>query len=372
MQVQDDPLTRLTGRLSLRRWLTVFANHLEAGAADFAGTPPSRRAPLPVRVVLTGGEVLLEIAKVDEARSSRFEDPATLAEAIRKESVRKVDLILDDGAALDLAFSLPEASFAELRQMIFHEIAYQSPFEAQEARWCWVAVRNGQGDEAGWHVHAAVALAERVEPVLEALRSAGIKVACVRRRPTGGLTWAAMPPWAGGEPAVHTQRSGVGRLGGVLAAAMRAPAAVALPVLATCAFFGFAAAKYVTLSLENMALTEETISARSALAAASRQTVLRRQIEDERFASALRMAALGNVAASLPDDTWISSFAIMNDQFEVAGSSPSAAATSEQLAQVPGLGAITFAAPIARNSRQQTERFRLAAPFASADAEAGQ
>lgn len=367
MQAPDDFSARLAGRLSLRRRLTAFANLVEAGALDFAGVPPSRRAPLPVRIVLTGEEPRLEIAEGEAVTSTRFELENDMAATLRKEGVRKVDLILDDGAALDLSFALPEASFAELRQMIFHEIAYQSPFEAEEARWCWTAERRGKGEDASWHVDAALALAERVEPVLAALRGAGIRIACVRRRSgsgSGARAWAALPSWAvGNSGGVKVESAARGTLSRGLSLATKTPLAVAVPVLATLAFFGLAGTKYASLAIEDIRLSEQTEKARAAIAVASRQAMLRRRLEQERHLSALRLAAVGNVAASLPDDTWLASFAIESDELEIAGFGPSAARTTEDLAEVPGLGALRFAAPIARNSRQQTERFRLAAPF---------
>ncbi|MEM8760574.1 MAG: PilN domain-containing protein [Pseudomonadota bacterium] len=374
METREDLFGWLMERLQPRRRLSVFANLVEAGALELLSTPPSRRAPSFVRIVLTGEEPLLELVDGSTVKQTGFDLEAGTARKIRAEGVRSVDLVFADGAVLDVAFTLPEASFAELRQMAFHEIAYQSPFEAHEARWCWTAKRVGSGGTAVWNVNAAIALAERLEPVLVALGDAGIKVNCVRRRSATGADWAALPRWAeelptSDRPSTAKRRPAVIRW---LSAAWQAPLTAAVPILATVGFFGLAGTTYAQLTLESMALSEQTERARAAIAVASRNAVMRRSFEEERLLSALRIAAIGNVAASLPDDTWLASLSIDKDQFEISGFGPSAARTSEDLAQVPGLGALRFAAPIARNSRQQTERFRLTASFGTAATESAE
>ncbi|MEM6677448.1 MAG: PilN domain-containing protein [Pseudomonadota bacterium] len=359
-----DTISRATGALRLRQRLTAFANLVEAGAHGLMVMPPSRRPVLPTRVVLGDGRPMLETRDGETTSRTAFTANDSVAQSLSENGIRRVDLVLADGVCLDLDFTLPEASLSDLKAMIEHEIAFQSPFEAGETLWCWSAERIESGAAASWRVRAALVLAERLRPALDALDEMGIRIGCLRRCGAGGeMLWAADAPWAdviGQGPGATHQRGGVF---GALSVLRRLPLTVTAPAMAVLAFFAIAAVRYVSLTIEDQALTAETDRARGALAAASRNALRHSQFEEERYLSALRMAAIGNAAGLLEDDTWLASLSIEDDSFEIAGFGPSAARASERLAEMPGLGALRFASPIARDPRTQMERFRLAGPF---------
>lgn len=348
----------LARRLRSRQRLTTFANMVEVGLASLPCPQPSARLPEPVRIVLgsDGAEVEVEDAGDGTIRRSPFLADPGVASAMAREGLRRVDLVLGEGSCLDIAFVLPEASIGELRKMIAHEIAFQSPVDPGRALSAWSALHVAEEGDARWHVSAAIALREGVAPVLDAVDAAGIRIVTVRRRLADGGGWAAAPEWAKGRAA--GARGPVRR---ALGTALRLPAVVAVPAALGLAFFAVAGLRYADLAVERASLARQVVEARGRIAEATRLALRQRALEEARDLSALRLATVGHIAAALPDDTWLDSLTVAREEVELSGTGPSAARTTEDLAKTPGLGALRFAAPIARDSRLGSERFRIAA-----------
>ncbi|MEO0822337.1 MAG: PilN domain-containing protein [Pseudomonadota bacterium] len=376
---QGDNLLERAARVARpRRRLMAFANMVEAGAMSVVETPPSRRRPEPVRIVFTGAETLLEVEEAGAVRATPFDPASGVAARIRAEGVRRVDLVLRDGACLDLAFALPEASLGDLRAMIDNEIVYQSPFELDEALWCWTARREGAGADVEWRISVALTLAGALDPVLAALQEAGIRITAVRRQNPGAEkdaapgngSWAAAPDWA----CAPDRAAAASPAAKAASAVRRLPAVALLPAAAVVAFLVVVGGRYATLAMESNALALEAGRAQTQIAVATQASMRSRALTEEQQLSALRLATIGRIAAALPDDTWLNALSVTGEGFEIAGFGPSAARTTEDLARIHGIGGLRFAAPIARNSRQRTERFRIAgtvgpaAPGAAASA----
>ncbi|MEM9147773.1 MAG: PilN domain-containing protein [Pseudomonadota bacterium] len=331
-----------------------FANLVETGARSINAAPPSLCAPETVRIVITeAGGAYLETTDQGERVQAPFAPDADAATRLRRSGVERVDLILEEGACLDMAFVLPEATLADMRAMIETEVAFQSPVSLSEALWCWTAERRRSGDEPEWHIEVALTLASRLVPLLDALRDAGVAIALVRRRRPDG-EWAARPDWLRGD---QPGKSRLERLG---QQAQTLPALVLVPIAASALFALVCVQQGLSVLVSQGAIADDARAARTTVAQALEQSSRRRALEDEGRLSSLRLATIPSVAAALPDDTWLDSLSIDGTEFELSGFGPSAARTTEDLAKVQGLNALRFAAPIARNSRQKTERFRIA------------
>lgn len=317
---------------------------------------PSTLAEEPLRIAVTDTAFFLEIAGPDGAERTLFDPDVNAVKQVRSAGGEQLDLILEDCGCLDLSFSLPEASVKDLRAMIETEVAFQSPVSLDKAHWCWSAVyREGAtGNEAAWHVEVAVCLAERLDPLIQAIHQGGLTVKSVRRRRSVAPDWVAHPEWA--QPKEASDRSVVGyasRLG-------KLPPMVLVPVAAVLLFVLVAAQQALTLVAEIHHVSGAASSARADLARALQDASRRQTLENESRLSSLRLVTIARTAAALPDDTWLEALSIDGNELELSGSGPSAARTTEDLAQIPSLNALRFAAPISRNSRQSTERFRIA------------
>ncbi len=337
---------------ALRGDLRHAANLVEAGLAGLVAEPASARAVAPVWVELRGDGPWLTVEDGSAGGEGRVgaplsDAPATLA-MLAAEGVDRVDLVLAGDAAFDLRVELPDAALGELSAMIENEILVESPFDAEQARWIWVADRAG----AGWSVAAAIALAERVDGAVAAIHGAGLRIGAVRRvGDRGGVGWAARPDWA--EPP--------GRPRGRLARALALPAWATGAIAASALFVLSAVLAMGVLFVQGSALSEEVAEGRALLAAASLRATNERRIASEEARSIVRLSLPGRIAAALPDDTWLDRVEIGEESVEVSGFSPSAAETVEQLARIEHFGAVRFAAPVARDNRRKIERFRLVA-----------
>lgn len=264
------------------------------------------------------------------------------------EGTGATDLVLTDGACLDLAFDLPDAPLPDLRAMIAQEIAHRSPFADGMFRSIWQATER---EEGGWCIDAALCLSEALDAAETVLADHGLELRHLRRR-GARLDYAA-------RPAASTPN-----------APRRVPAALAAPLVAAGIVILSVAALWGSVSWDHGALSEDAAAARARLSAQAAVAASARGVEQARMASAMRMSLPGLLAEALPDGVWLDQVAVEGDEVLIVGFGPSTTEVQRLLSDLPILTDVRPVSSITRDNAQALERFRIAATLATDPEEA--
>jgi general secretion pathway protein L len=277
-------------------------------------------------------------------RRRGVETPLGVAEAgnpvIRRLRTRPpgpIVLALPGNTLLEQATTLPLAAERDLGTVLHHEMDRLTPFRAEELFWTW---RLDRRDRVNGRLLLRLLLVPKrgLTPILAALDAAGLHPAAIEV--TDGSGFSEHLPLA----TQITQRGG--RRSARLAAAICA-AAAALAVLAPVLRQERAIAK-----------------ADSAVAALSPRVALvdglRRRIgisssgadlfAAERARAGNPLRAFAAVTAALPDDTYLTAFAMRDRKLTLAGRSAGAARLIASLSADPVLRNPAFDAPVTRVS----------------------
>ena len=270
---------------------------------------------------------------------------ADLARLLRRR--RAVPLLLrTDAALLQRDVTLPLAAEAHVARVLRYEMDRLTPFRSDDVFWDWARLRR---DPAQGVLHLRLWLLPRaaLAPVLDLL-------APLRQAPD--LLEAATPDGALRtirlrQPA-PARRAALRAVSGVCAAL--AVVAVALP--------------FVRQSVR-MAEVEHRIAALRAPVAEG--TKLRRRALSGGDVLAAEQAALGDAAAALvavtqalPDDTYLTEFALRRRRLRLGGQSAAAAALIPLLAADRHFGNPVFTAPVTRSDTGHADMFVIETEWA--------
>jgi hypothetical protein len=335
--------------LSFGTLLVRLKNVLRQGALDLARPGDLGRSRSAEAIEVTDQGMFLSLAGNDQRVPVT---PQVLASFADRTTQRPVDLIFRDNSCIDVAFSVPTAPLAELRQMIQSEVQFRSPFAEAVSLSFWTAREQAGGR---WQVLAAVVLKARVADLVAELRANGAAVGQVWRE-GASLHFAAQPEWASGpqpEP-------------GPLAILAGLPTTLKLTLAGSAILLASAAALTVSLALGAGRLSDAADTARATLSEDAQASASLRNLDLSLSRSADRLAMTGRLSGLLPDGFWLDQLAVEKDTVTLTGYGPSAAEVTRLLTSLPELSDITFASPVTRDNSQSLERYRISATLAGA------
>lgn len=327
-------------------------NILRQGALDLTRPRDAGQGRSVESIEITDQGVFLIVAGADLPVPI---SPQVLAALADRADPRPVDLIFRDNSCIDVAFSVPTAPLAELRQMIETEVQFHSPFSEAMSLNFWTA-REQKGGR--WQIQAAVLLKSRVAELLADLKANGIRVGQVWREGKS-VSFASEPIWASGprpEP-------------GPMAILAGLPATVTLTLAGSGVLLASAGALTLSLSLGAGRLSAEADAGRANLSAQAQASANVRSLDLSLARSADRLAMTGRLSGLLPDGFWLDQLAIDQDTVTVTGFGPSAAEVTRLLTTLPELEDITFASPVTRDNTQSLERYRISATLVGSTAQ---
>lgn len=243
--------------------------------------------------------------------------------------------------------ALPLAAESQLGRVLQYEMDRLTPFRAEDVIWDWIRLRR---DPALGRVHVRIWLVPRaaLQHVLAALARAGLPADLLEATAPDGTTRLLRL-----HPPAPSQRAALRRAGAVCA--VLAVAAMAVP--------------FLRQSLAATALDDRIAALRAPVAAVER---LRRQrdgggdiIAAERARLGDPLAALVAVTQRLPDDTYLTEFALRRRRLRLGGESRAAAALIPLLAAERTFRNPTFAAPVTRADTGHAELFAIQTDLAT-------
>ena len=262
---------------------------------------------------------------------------AALAEAIdRIRPGTKIVLRLPPGLMLEKHLQIPQAAQRDLMQVVRYELDRETPFTPDEVYW---AVAILAKDRSLGQITACLTLVVKAEidPILDALRRAGIDLAALvdkpegTRIPLGGKT---------GVRALFVDPTRIGRgplVGGLVA------------VLVMAAIIGPFLRQNIALSRAEAQITALQADADSALALRRQNGGVGSDAGDPQSAVGNPLLMLAAITDALPDDTYLSDFTLHHREISLMGQSRDAAALIQRLSDNSVVRDPGFSAPVTRD-----------------------
>ncbi len=247
-----------------------------------------------------------------------------------------VVVALPAAALLQQSATLPLAAERDLQAVLGHEMDRLTPFAAADLYWAW---RIENRDRAGGRLLLRLLLVPKlaVAAGLAALEAAGLRAAAIEV--PAGATIEHLPLRQPGTP----QRSGA--VAGWVCAAL-AVALVAVPVIRQEQ--ALSAAEGKVEALRPQVATVDALRRRLAANESGANLFI---AEAARVGSPLR--ALAALTTALPDDTYLTSFAMKDRKLSLSGRSAGAASLIAALSADPELRDPAFDAPVTRAGDRQ-------------------
>ena len=338
---------------SLRDFLSWWLQQL-ASLAPAAWRAPADREPDAV-LLRTGysAELPLEVATRERGRVATLGVGLTSAAAIASlagaQGGRAVCLRLPDGGVLERGASLPLLAERDAAQALAYEIDRLTPFTADEVFWSWTVASR---DRAQGRLRLRLAMVPRAgwASLIEALGRAGVAPDWIEGRDGAGMLHR-IP--------LGTRRSSGPRLNAMLGAACVLLALVAL---------------LLPLLLQSLALDRVEARIAALRPSVGRVEAVRREIaagstgsevilaERARLGSPLQ--ALATITDILPDDTYLSDFAMHQRKLTLNGQSAAATRLIGLLSSDPSLRDPSFVAPVTRSEGGGADLFSIRTEFA--------
>jgi general secretion pathway protein L len=277
-------------------------------------------------------------------RRNGFTEPVTLGAAARGRKDNPVIIRPPADAILVKRHIVPTASRSDLQQLLRHEIARITPFAAEALFWRWDG-RARPGDRGRTDVLLTMVPKSAIAPALDAVVAAGLKPDFIET--DHGLLRATGDGETGTAPA----------RGLVWATAALAVIALLLP-------FG---QQIVDLHRTNAAI--EALRPAVSQAEALRHHIAssdpgRDVLARELMRSGDILQILATVTRILPDDTYLTDFALREREITVGGRSASAPRLITALSSDPAVRNAAFAAPVTRVQGANDDAFSIKAGIA--------
>ncbi|MFL5256694.1 MAG: PilN domain-containing protein [Rhodopila sp.] len=280
-------------------------------------------------------------------RKGRLE-PIGLSAAARLAARRPVVLRPAPGMALEKRYTVPTAPRRDLEQMLRHDLSRVTPFPAQALFWRWDG-RPKPADRSRTDVVLTMVPKAAVAAAIQTLTGAGIT--------PGGLEVDAgrqclLLPITEGDGGRSALLRGLG-----WACAGLAVVALVLPfVLQALALH---AVETAIAGLQPTVAQVEALRRGITAGNAGREIMAR---ETERTADALQV--LATLTRILPDDTFLTDFALRDRHFTISGRSASAPRLITGLAADPTIRNAAFAAPVTRIEGAGADAFSIGGDIA--------
>lgn len=253
---------------------------------------------------------------------------------------RPVVVVLPDGSLLQQDAMLPLAAERDPATVLRYEMDRLTPFAAAEIAWSWRVVRRDPANNRLLVQLSMVPRAELARP-LEALGRIGLRPA---RLEAGGT-------------ALDLQAPG------------RAHGRFAPRALAVCCALLAVVACVTPLVQQHRALAQaddaiDALKPRMALVNGLRSRLAARSNAEELLQSETARAgnallALAAITRALPDDTYLTNFALKDRQVTLTGRSAAAARLISELSALPELRNPAFAAPVMRLGGDRLDQFSV-------------
>ena len=322
--------------------------------------PALARAARPKRrlvVVVSGARarLLLETKagtrELEEFAFDPDEAAALIRRHVKREAKSQKVLRLGGQTGLRRRVDLPEATQENLGEVLAFEMDRFTPFRAEDVYFSYTLVGRDREAER-IEVDLDVAPRFAVDPILEVLAKARFRPQ--RVEVAGGFAGAAGRPNLLPELAARPEARWRRRVVGMLAVVF-----VALAV--TAAYLPLQQKRETLRQLEAeldeyRERAEETERLRGQL-----ETLQAQQgyLAEERATTPMVVVLLKEVTERLPDDTWLLSFSVAEDDLSLSGYAPRATSLIATLEASPYFEGIEFAAPVTLDPRTNRERFTL-------------
>lgn len=328
------------------RWQNLL--HAAIAMLNASDRLPTKAPPPELVVKETGFAVQVDDDVTD------CPDAQSLSAALADLPEREIDLVFEGRSALDVAFTVPNGPFSDLKAMIDSEIAFRSPFQRDQCLWFWTAHETEDGT---WQVEAAILLKSTLAPVTGAITGARKTVLHARRCTSdGNLRISTSPVWLAPQRRVITGR---------VAQRLRlVPPALRLPAAGFSVFLVCFIAVSVAQNFRHSTLSDQAAAANEDLRriASAQSTGL--ALQARQSLGLAKLNVVGSLAQSLPDDYWLEQVIIEDDSLAITGYGPSAAEVTRILTDLPALTDIQFGSPVTRDNSQNLERYRINATIA--------
>ena len=307
------------------------------------------RGDLSVEVSLRrrGARQVVGAARLDDGGLPQFR-----ALAGRLRTAGRVVLELPASLLLEQQASLPLAAETALGQVLRHEMDRLTPFRAEDVFWSW-AIAGRDTANGRLLVRLSIVLKAAVAPLVQGLARAGLAPTVLEIPAADGVLRRVglAPPGAEG-----TRHPRAVRIGAWACAAF-AVAAVVVPVVQQQWVLSKVDDQVAALQ-PRVALVE---GLRRRLAASSNASDL---FAAESARSGNALLALAAVTHALPDDTYLTEFALRDRKLTLTGRSEAAVRLIGVLASQSGLANPAFAAPVFRTIGDHGDQFTISADLA--------
>jgi general secretion pathway protein L len=317
-------------------WIARLTELLPNAAAE---------APDGIVIDMSGGQGV-----VASLRRKRRLQAVNLGAAARLAGRKPVVLRPPPGAELVKHHTVPTAPRRQLDQLLRHELARITPFAADDLFWRWDGHAKF-GDKSRTDVVLTMVPKMALAPAIAALESVGLKARFVEVGP------AERPRLLAIADGVERSTGPVLFRGLVWVCAGLAVIALALPLLSqTLALRATDAA----ISELQPAITQVETLRHSLTAEGAGRAVLAQEMQ--RTGDVLQV--LATVTRILPDDTYLTDFALRERQMTISGRSASAPRLITQLSADPSIRNTAFAAPVTRIEGATLDVFSIKAEVA--------
>jgi general secretion pathway protein L len=276
--------------------------------------------------------------------------PATLGAAARLAGRKPVLLHPPAGTVLQKTHVVPTVASRQMQQMLHHELARITPFAAADLFWHWQA-RAKASNRARTDVTLTMVPRQALAAMVTALEDVGLKPGFVEVGPPERPTLLPVDAVAGRTLGTILTR---GLAWGCAALAI---VALLLPVaLQELAFYNTEAA---IADLQPTIAQVDALRRRMEAGDAGRDILTQ---ETERIGDVLQ--TLAAVTRILPDDTYLTDFALRDRQMTLSGRSASAPRLITGLSADPAIRNAAFAAPVTRIEGATSDLFSIKAEVA--------
>jgi general secretion pathway protein L len=276
--------------------------------------------------------------------------PVNLGAAARQAGRKPILLRPPPGAELVKHHTVPTAPKRQLDQLLRHELARITPFPAHDLFWRW----DGHpkiGDKTRTDVVLTMVPKQALAPAIAALDSVGLKARFVEVGPADRPR--LLPITDGAER--HTGQVLFNGL--VWACAGLAVIALALPVVRQA--LALRATDEAIASLQPTVTQVEALR-RGLTAEGAGRAVLAQELQ--RTGDVLQVLAM--ITRILPDDTFLTDFALRERQMTISGRSASAPRLITLLSADPAIRNTAFSAPVTRIEGATADVFSIKAEVA--------
>jgi general secretion pathway protein L len=276
--------------------------------------------------------------------------PTTLGAAARLGGRKPILLHPPAGTVLQKTHVVPTVPSRQMQQMLHHELARITPFAAADLFWDWQA-RAKASNRARTDVTLTMVPRQSLAAMVTALEDVGLKPAFVEVGPSERPTLLPVDAVAGGTVGTLLNR------GLVWGCAALAIVALLLPVaLQELAFYETDAA---IADLQPTIAQVDALRRRMEAGDAGRDILAQ---ETQRTGDVLQ--TLAAVTRILPDDTYLTDFALRDRQVTLSGRSASAPRLITGLSADPAIRNAAFAAPVTRIEGATSDLFSIKAEVA--------